>query len=270
MAGCSAIFGAVPLSLHDAQDAGDSQVHAAPQTVQSRDTYLKRASTEHLERFAERSWALYTRLPYERVPVQPAPDIVEAYRQARRLAPVFEALVIGLARELSVDHRMRPGGVKDANRALEKMGSRQGAVPLDLLGGTLICPTVDGMYRVVERLCARPAPELKLLEVVAFRDRCLAPVPTGYRDLQLTVRLEDGHLAELKVLHGIIADLDRHEHRLFEIQRSLEAENPTELSFVDGLVSNVLAGASRRMYHQAWTRVLELEPPQPPEGDKRR
>lgn len=230
-------------------------------TTQQRDAYLAQARDQQLEAFAERSWALYRRFPFEAAPIQPAPDLVDAYAQAHRLAVEFEQTVAHCAGNLGVFYRMRPGGVKDANRALEKMGGKQKELPLDLLGGTLVCPTIASIYTAADYATT-------FFEVVSFRDRCVAPVlPSGYRDLQMTVRLQGGHLAELKVLHEITADLDRHEHKLLELQRVLERENLQELSFVNNLVSTTLTEASQRMYTQAWQQVLMLEELISEEGD---
>lgn len=248
----AAILFSVQSRENGSQGAGEPRT-APDVPSQERSGYFELARVQHLESFAERSWALYGRAPFERSPAQAAPDLVEAYTQARRQAHDFEDLVIHCASDLGVACRVRPGGVKDANRAIVKMGGRRKALPLDLLGGTLICPNLASMYEAADYATS-------FFDVVSFRDRCIAPVvPSGYRDLQLTVQLVDGHLAELKVLHEILAALDRHEHKLFEIQRSLETEHRQEMPFVDDLVATILTEASQQMYTQAWKRVLILD-----------
>jgi len=221
--------------------------------MQQRESYLALANAQQLGPFADHSWALYSKAPFESAPTQTAPDLVEAYMQARKLAAGFEEVVRHCASDLGVTCRVRPGGIKDANRTLEKMESKRKALPLDLLGGTLVCSSVTSMYGAADYA-------MTFFDVVSFRDRCIVPVfPAGYRDLQLTVRLEDGHLAELKVMHEIIAALDRHEHKLLEIQRVLERENLQEISFINNLVSTTLTEASQQMYTQAWQQALTLE-----------
>jgi hypothetical protein len=245
--------GSCSLTGSGVQDARGPQGDLAAAPPQERGFYFELAQTQHLALLAERSWALYQRTPFERSPAQAAPDLVEAYAQARRLATDFEALLMHCARDLGVDCRVRPGDVKDANRAIVKMGGRRKALRLDLLAGTLICTNLTSISQAAEYAAT-------FFDVVSFRDRCVAPVtPSGYRDLQLTVRLAGGHLAELKVLHEIIAALDRHEHKIFEIQRGLETEHPQEMPFVDDLVSTIRTEASQRMYTQAGQRVLVLD-----------
>ncbi|UQN10234.1 hypothetical protein [Deinococcus sp. QL22] len=217
--------------------------------------YLRKAQQAGLKVFGKQSWALYVQAPFEAVPSQGAADIVEAYAQARRLLNSFDEALQRCAATLQpqgIRARMRPGGIKDANRTIEKMSGRQKTLPLDLLGGTLICPSLEATYAAAGEV-------MHQFDVVSFRDRCITPVPSGYRDLQLSVRLADGHLAELKIMHQVISDLDQYEHRIFEIQRRIEAEHRAEMPFVEELVAKSLTAASEAMYAQAWVRVLVME-----------
>lgn len=221
-------------------------------TLQARDAYLERAAEAGLAMFAERSWGLYQRFPFEQAPRQSPGDIVETYERARRLAAGFASSLRECEERLNVQSRLRPGDVKDANRTIEKMSGGRRDVPLDLLGGTLICSSLTQAYAVAEDVTAT-------FTVVSFRDRHVVPVPSGYRDLQFSVKLEGEHIAELKILHRMLADLDQYEHRIFEVQRSIEARHRDEMPFIEGLVVKSLTTASNTMYTQAWKRILVTE-----------
>jgi hypothetical protein len=105
------------------------------------------------------------------------------------------------------------------------------------------------VYRAAEHLGS-------VFSVVAFRDRFLKPRESGYRDLQAVIEL-GGHLAEVKLCHQLFDDLDVHEHKLFEMRRSLEAKSP--LSEIETLVLDKLDGVSAQLFQEVWERVLRKE-----------
>lgn len=233
----------------------------APQAVagephQDRAAYSEAARKAGIGAFAERSWTLYQTTPFEAAPPQGARHIVEAYRQAKALAPEFRARVGACADRLKVRCRVRPGDLKNANRAIEKMTPPEDedeelTLPVDLLGGTLICSTLSEMYEVAARL-------REDFEVVSFRDRMIRPIATGYRDLQISVSL-DGHVAEVKILHELMAQVDAYEHKVYEIQRGIEAQKRAKMPFAENVVTKSLYMASRRIYSNTWGEILTRE-----------
>lgn len=120
------------------------------------------------------------------------------------------------------------------------MARKPTVIPADLLGGTVVAVTVRQMYTLAEGLGAT-------FTVVSFRDRMVDRLPSGYGDLQLLVDL-GGHLVELKVVHQLFHDVDRYEHRVYELVRSLEATHPDELPRAERFVVEALIEASRHMY----------------------
>lgn len=189
---------------------------------------------------------------------QPEDDLGLAYHAARRLAPTFEARVRDLHGAVGGHFGVRPGRVKDPARIFEKyMKYRE--VPLDLLAAKIVRPTLRGVYAAAARV-----PEF--FTVAAYTDRFVAPQASGYRDVQFVVDL-GGHLAEVKIMHEFVDELDRHEHRVYEIRRSLDAELRAEaeaspegyVGLIRSLVIEDLSGSSRRLYNEVWSLVLERE-----------
>jgi hypothetical protein len=102
------------------------------------------------------------------------------------------------------------------------------------------------------RFCAGRIPDL--FEVVGFKDRIGKPQRSGYRDLQFQVSIK-GHIAEVKVVHARMDELDDTEHRIYEIIRSLEAKGEL-VSSVETNVIRRLIEASRSLYTETWQRIL--------------
>jgi WD40 repeat protein len=241
---------------HDPPKTGSfSSTQLSTSSLDKRAVYFAQAHLAGLDTFAARSWALYEAAPFEDTPLQGARHIVEAYRQARAHVVQFQKTVEACAASLNVTARLRPGNLKDANRTIEKMakGSAESEpiLPVDLLGGTLICQSISEMYRVAERLHDH-------FQVVGFRDRMVRSVAAGYRDLQFNVSL-DGHIAEIKIMHTLMAQADAYEHKIFEIQRGIEAHHRAKLPLVEGLVKKSLYLASRRLYSNVWAEILARE-----------
>jgi WD40 repeat protein len=221
--------------------------------VDERGQYLADARQGKLGRYGERSWALHLRTPPDRAPVQGGSDLVDAYRAAKRHAARFAEQLQQFGKAHGARVRIRPGsGIKDANRSVEKLLNKPGGLPTDLLGGTLIVDSMARMYELAERL-------EEAFEVVGFRDRMIYRVRSQYGDLQFSVMLE-GHLAEVKVVHDLFQQIDRYEHRVYEIQRSLDAEFTDEdLPLAERFVGDALAMASRQMYTAAWEWITARE-----------
>lgn len=83
-------------------------------------------------------------------------------------------------------------------------------------------------------------------------------LPSRYGDLQFLVDL-GGHLAELKIVHTLFQNIDRHEHRVYEILRSLKATFPDELPLAERIVVEALTQASRQTYTEAWQGIINTE-----------
>ena len=202
-------------------------------------------------------WRLYGSLnPIEEGPKQ-AGDLAHAYRNARRLAPAFEASLTGLQGLAHGRCESRPTGVKSLERMVEKYLLHD-LVPVDILACKCVQPTLRDVYS------AAAAVE-RTFQVVAFKDRFVEPQgTTGYRDLQFVVDAGGGHLAEVKVVHEILDALDEFEHKLYEIHRAppVNSSPGTRDDLREELATLVNEGIvklSRELYNEAWRRVLSHE-----------
>jgi hypothetical protein len=214
------------------------------------ETYQNLARAGGLAHFAERSWQLQQQFPSKPTPKQLHQDLVEAFEAARRLGPKFYKHLEQHAVERDLIVRSRPGSLKDANRVIEKMINSR-SIPTDLLAGTLIVSGLEQMYLTAEQLG-------QTFDVISFKDRLVNRVKSGYGDLQFLVNF-NGHLAEIKVVHILFQQIDTYEHKIYEIQRSVEVQYPDELPLAELLVTQALTSASFEMYNNAWNWILSQE-----------
>ena len=184
-------------------------------------------------------------------------DFIRVYAAARAAVPSFIALLTSFGRVSGVVTASRPGGVKSLDRLVEKYSLTE-ELPLDLLAGKAVVPSLSEMYRVAALVKEH-------FDVRGFRDRVVQPRASGYRDLQFIVSVNE-QLAEFKIIHATFDELDSYEHRLYEMRRSLEAKtqsvltpgSPT-LSAIEVLVLDNLIDVSAHLFQQAWKLVLQQE-----------
>ncbi|WP_188964855.1 RelA/SpoT domain-containing protein [Deinococcus aquiradiocola] len=192
---------------------------------------------------------------------QPEPNFLELYAAAKRSAGMFQGLVEAFGAQVGFVAQCRPGGVKSLDRIVEKYQGSDRNLPLDMLAGKVVVPTLLDLYRVALQVG-------DAFDVVGFRDRVRHPQSSGYRDLHFIVDV-GGHYAELKVMHTFFDRVDLYEHRLYEIRRALElgAEVVTlggpdvypVLASVEPLVLDTLENTSRELFARAWQMVLGRE-----------
>ncbi|WP_244991284.1 WXG100-like domain-containing protein [Saccharothrix coeruleofusca] len=153
---------------------------------------------------------------------------------------------------------------KSRVRAADKIAEYRGdaAKLTDLVGSKIQYETVADAYAGLGALLDRIAREGSGVSVVKFRDRFLNPQDSGYRDLQLSVRLEldDGtsHVAELR-LHVVAMDeVADFEHALYEVRRDFQAladdRGRTMTGEERALIGSILA-RERRLFGEAFARA---------------
>ncbi len=184
-------------------------------------------------------------------------DFVQVYAQARRLREGFEAQLGKLEGVCGGHSSLRPGGLKSLERSLIKAEQR-GTIPTDLLAGKVVMATMRGVYQCAGLLEGH-------FEVVGFLDRFVFPMRSGYRDLQFMLTLEDhhfgqvhSHIAEVKIVHQDFDVLDRHEHRIYEINRELAGESGS-FGRIETMFLDELRSLSQTVYSKLWAHILERE-----------
>lgn len=140
--------------------------------------------------------------------------------------------------------------IKGRERAREKVDLDYGgdwSRVKDVVRGTYVASSADSARQLAEMA-------QKHLDVVEVKDRFSKPTEAGYRDMNLSVRLPSGHVAELQVNVRPMLAAKAKAHGLYEEQRSLqgkaEAGHPPSPGDTERLKN--LIEAQRRIYHSAW------------------
>ncbi|WP_280451976.1 toxin glutamine deamidase domain-containing protein [Nocardia cyriacigeorgica] len=141
------------------------------------------------------------------------------YEEWRSTQDALNDVVRQVAQETSGDPGWR-NEPKDRVRAEDKIaGYGNDASRLtDLVGAKIVFDTVADIYRAAELLANDSR-----IQIVDFDDRFAEPVGSGYRDLQMKVRMPNGHIAELRLHLSHIDDVASYEHALYEARRDLKS-----------------------------------------------
>ncbi|MEV7329037.1 toxin glutamine deamidase domain-containing protein [Micromonospora sp. NPDC093244] len=109
---------------------------------------------------------------------------------------------------------------KDRRRAEDKVNKRQGdaSTLLDLAGAKVEFGCLDDLYAALQRVKEYPD-----AVIVSCDDRFVFPMSSGYRDVQLTLRMRNGHLAEFRLHLAALDAVAVWEHVLYEVRRDVEA-----------------------------------------------
>lgn len=89
---------------------------------------------------------------------------------------------------------------------------------VDVAGAYIQFDKVKDVYAALAVLKDEPN-----LEIVKFKDRFAKPTESGYRDLQMSVRMSNGHIAELRLHLKSLDEITKYEHAHYEVRRDLEA-----------------------------------------------
>lgn len=178
-------------------------------------------------------------------------DLATAYHKALKLTSRFSNMVEIFTKQINredLECHCRPGnGVKSPTRILEKAFGEP--IPLDFLGGKIIALSMRRIYEIAQSVDTH-------FTICGFKDRFEQPQQFGYRDLQFQVEI-DGHIAELKIVHRSIDELDSIEHRIYEIVRMLSAKqnlNESEIKVYDSL-----GEITKKLYADTWKSILKAE-----------
>ncbi|WP_244885501.1 toxin glutamine deamidase domain-containing protein [Amycolatopsis vancoresmycina] len=166
--------------------------------------------------------------------------LAERYREAARADLKLKEILPPLAEETGGHAGFRPGP-KSEGRAMDKINTNYNGDAsrlVDLAGAMIQFERVQDAYAALARIAEHPG-----LEIVDFDDRFANPAPAGYRDLQMSVRI-DGHVAELRLHLKALDDVSAYEHSLYEVRRDLKAlkkaedrpHTDEEQALIDGLI----------------------------------
>ncbi|RQW97489.1 toxin glutamine deamidase domain-containing protein [Micromonospora inaquosa] len=129
---------------------------------------------------------------------------------------------------------------KDRRRAEDKVAKHQGDASklLDLAAAKVEFRNLDDLYAALGRVKEHPG-----VVAVSCEDRFVSPMSSGYRDVQIVLRMRNGHLAEFRLHLAALDAVAVWEHVLYEVRRDVEALaaeesralTPRERAITDGI-----------------------------------
>ncbi len=168
----------------------------------------------------------------------------DRYAEADRAMATLDVVGNRVAGRIGGTYKPRPE-LKKRERVLEKIGDKYSGNPapvVDIAAGTIVVDSVDDAYAALARV-ARD----KDLEIVSFDDRFAAPQRSGYQDLQMNVRMPDGHVAELRIQVDAVQRVsDDVDHALYEIHRTFIKPADGKLSPAERKQQELKAALQRR------------------------
>jgi hypothetical protein len=179
-------------------------------------------------------------------------EFEQAYQDAFDHQEEFLVFMQGLQSVFSgVIVQNRPNKIKSRERALKKYLASE-VVPTDFLAAKLIAPNLKAMYQTAKQL-----PEH--CTVLYFEDRLVHPQSSGYADLQFHVQFKN-QIAEIKIVHWRIDQIDKYEHRLYEVVREFASDDAQDvLTKAEKILVDGLKELSPKVYAAVWEQIFELE-----------
>ncbi|WP_435204740.1 toxin glutamine deamidase domain-containing protein [Micromonospora sp. bgisy143] len=142
---------------------------------------------------------------------------------------------------------------KDRRRAEDKVNSRQGdaSTLLDLAAAKVEFDSLDDLYAALARIKGSPD-----ITIVRFEDRFVAPMSSGYRDVQLVLRTQNGHLGEFRLHLAALDAVAVWEHVLYEVRRDIEALARVEGRTLTLREREIVEGIRLREQQLFWQALL--------------
>ncbi|WP_407567253.1 glycosyltransferase [Polymorphospora sp. A560] len=180
------------------------------------------------------------------------------YEQAAVAQDELRGMVVRIAAETGGEPGWRPGP-KDRVRAEDKIREYRGDVSklTDLAGAKIEFRSLDDLYQALARLIDEPG-----VRIVKFKDRFENPQDSGYRDVQMSVRASNGHVAELRLHLTSLDEVAAWEHALYEVRRDLDAlaeELGRVLSVAETAIRDGILREEQRLFWEALRTALRGE-----------
>ena len=220
--------------------------------------------------------------PKNRVPTDEVLDAMDANAREQFAAlvklghesqPAMKRLTEGIAAKIGAkllgptdknsdgpEPEAQQGDVKSLDRAVKKaLGKDNGDARnvRDVVRNSIAVDTVEDLDRAI--VAVTETMKEQGVEIATADNRFAKPLPSGYRDMQLTVRLPNGAIGEVQVhVKPMLAAKNGKGHVLFERQRTIIEQGlnrpggntPEELAEIDSLNTQ-----SRELYEAAWAKA---------------
>jgi hypothetical protein len=177
-----------------------------------------------------------------KVPRQNTHDLDTLYGEAAAADKVLKQMTRTVAASTGGTAVFPPGGgLKGRKRAKEKIEVELGgdaSLLMDISRSSIEYDDVDEVYRALQFILRQG------YEVVRLKDRALEPLPSGFWDIHLNLRMPNGHIAELqlhlrKIRQYSIEKGHKHYERIREMEARAVRENrpliPEERATIDRL-----------------------------------
>ncbi|CCH16152.1 toxin glutamine deamidase domain-containing protein [Micromonospora lupini] len=138
---------------------------------------------------------------------------------------------------------------KDRRRAEDKVNKYGGDASrlIDLAAAKIEFRRLDDLYDALQRMRDRPD-----VMIIRCQDRFMSPEDSGYRDVQLVLRTENGHLAEFRLHLAALDTVAVWEHALYEVRRDVDALARAEGRAMNNRESAITDGILRREQQLFW------------------
>ncbi len=128
----------------------------------------------------------------------------------------------------------------------------------DMVRGSIAVDTVEELYNVVDKLTR----EYNVSLAGMPKDRMTQPLPTGYRDIMLHLKMPNGIAAELQLhLKPMILAKQLYGHKPYEEMRSIDAkmqvEGRTQMTPEEKIIYDKAFADSRSIYDTAWAQATK-------------
>ncbi|MCX4386564.1 toxin glutamine deamidase domain-containing protein [Micromonospora peucetia] len=163
---------------------------------------------------------------------------VDAVRAQRDVGALAERLASGAPGFAETAVRPAP---KDRKRVEDKIAKYQNNVAMltDLAAAKVVFRDLADLYAALDILYRDE--DVNILE---FEDRFLGPQESGYRDVQMSLRMSNGHIAEFRLHLQALDEVASWEHALYKVRRDLKAVakeqgrmmSPMEQALYDGVL----------------------------------
>lgn len=191
---------------------------------------------------------------------QSVSNVDDLYKAARKANKELGRLTEQLAAKTKGKARFRPKnvnkGLKDKTRVLEKISEYPDKDPAritDIAGSKILYDSLEELHSALDKI-------RKEVDLWRIKDRVSAPVPSGFRDILMNIRMSNGHIVELRLglkTFDKIADI---EHNTYKIIRTIKAKaasagrglSKQEIATVDNLLSKF-----KTDYAKAWDELLK-------------
>ncbi len=150
-------------------------------------------------------------------PKQPSKDLEVIYQLAGKAHQDLVELTETIAQKTGGKARVRLT-LKAKERSQEKVTKDydgDASNLLDVDASTVVYKDVTSVYEALAKVR-----ELYGEKIVYFKDRFVKPVPSGFRDILMNVKLPNGSIAELRLGEESIQALSDQEHGDYEVIRS--------------------------------------------------